>query len=168
MSLAPAPSSSVSKRALRERRMVLVDVENVAGGAVVSPQMAQWARRVVESVIEIGEHDLVVIGSGHIGLFDVHDSWPSARVRVRSGADGADLELLDVLTCEDLAARFDEVVLVSGDAIFVEAVTNLQRRGCRVVVAAWAQGLAARLRLAASETRLLDGWHGLGPQVGAA
>lgn len=148
------------KRALRGRRLVLVDIENVVGGAAVTPAMAAWARTVIESAL-LGTHDeQVVIGTSHCGLFNVKDAWPCARVEVRSGPDGADLELLEVLTTEHLASRFDEVVLVSGDGIFAEAVADLGRSGVHVVVAAWADGLSTRLRLAANQTLALDGWHG--------
>lgn len=148
------------KRALRGRRLVLVDIENVVGGAAVTPAMAAWARTVIESAL-LGTHDeQVVIGTSHCGLFNVKDAWPCARVEVRSGPDGADLELLEVLTTEHLASRFDEVVLVSGDGIFAEAVADLGRSGVHVVVAAWADGLSTRLRLAANQTLALDDWHG--------
>lgn len=149
------------KRALRGRRLVLVDIENVAGGAVVTAAMASWARRVVESVLHVTSDEQVVVGTSHCGLFNVKDAWPCARVEVRSGQDGADLELLEVLTTEHLSTRFDEVVLVSGDGIFADAVADLSRSGVQVVVAAWSGGLSTRLRLAANQTLTLDDWHGL-------
>ena len=152
----PLPSI---KRALRGRRLVLVDVENVAGGAVTTHAATSWARLVVDSTLAVMDDEQVVIGTSHCGLFHVKDVWPHARVEVRSGPDGADLELLDVLTTEDLATRFDEVVLVSGDGIFTEAVADLGRRGVRVVVAAWSTGFSRSLQLAAGSTMTLDGWH---------
>ncbi|NNC12120.1 NYN domain-containing protein [Planctomonas sp. JC2975] len=98
----------------------------------------------------------VVIGTSHIGLFNSKDAWPSARVRVRSGDNGADLELLDVLLTEHLEDRFDEVVLVSGDGIFADAVARLSGLGTKATVASWSSSLSARLRLAADDVTYLD------------
>src|SRR5205085_5563087 len=66
---------------------------------------------------------------------------PHARYRVRSGPDGADLELLDVIWHEDVATRFSHIVIGSGDGTFVNAaralsdggvwVTEIGRASCR-------------------------------------
>ena len=144
------------KRALQGRRLVVVDIENVAGGAVLTEAMAEWARNVVVSALAVVEGEQVVIGTSHIGLFHAASVWPSARVKARSGADGADLELLDVLTAEHIEERFDEVVLVSGDGIFADAVARLGGAGVTVTVASWTDSLSARLRLAAGRTVYLN------------
>lgn len=146
------------KRALQGRRLVVVDIENVAGGAVMTQAMAAWARAVVETVLNVQAGEQVVIGTSHAGLFNAKSAWPCARVKVRSGENGADIELLDVLTTERIAERFDEVVLVSGDHIFVEAVAALGGSGVSVTVASWAQSLSSRLRLAAANSVYLDDW----------
>src|SRR5437870_5832613 len=120
------------KRALQGRRLLVVDIENVAGGAVVTKAMAEWARNVVESALNVVNGEQVVIGTSHLGLFNAKSAWPCARMKVRSGQDGADIELLDVLATEDLARRFDEVVVVSGDGIFADAVARLGGSGVQV------------------------------------
>ncbi len=148
------------KRALQGRRLVAVDIENVVGGAVVTQEMAGWARSVIESALDVQEGEQIVIGTSHTGLFNAKAAWPCARVKARSGEDGADLELLDVLTSEGIEQRFDEVVLVSGDHIFVEAVAALGGCGVIVTVASWTQSLSSRLRLAAAHTVYLDDWAG--------
>ena len=48
-------------------------------------------------------------------------------------------------------------MLVSGDGIFTEAVTELGRRGVKVTVAARRGHLSNRLRLAATEVVYLNG-----------
>ncbi len=148
------------KRAMRGRRLVVVDIENAAGGAVITRAMADWARAVIETTLHVVPGEQVVIGTSHVGLFTAKDAWPCARVRVRSGENGADLELLDVLTTERIEERFDEVVLVSGDGLFTDVVAQLGRCGVEVTVAAWATGMSARLRLAAGRVVYLDGWSG--------
>jgi uncharacterized LabA/DUF88 family protein len=77
---------------------------------------------------------------------------------VRSGEDGADLALLDVLLGERVAARFDEVVLASGDGIFTDAVAALGTAGVDVTVLARSGHCSKRLRLAARHTVLLEGF----------
>lgn len=144
------------KRALQGRRLVVVDIENVVGGAVRTRSMADWARAVVESTLRVQAGEQIVIGTCHVGLFNAQSAWPCARVRVRSGEDGADVELLDVLTGEGLERRFDEIVLVSGDHYFVDAVAALAGSGVHVTVASWARSLSTRLRLAASQIVYLD------------
>ncbi len=146
------------KRALQGRRLVVVDIENVAGGAVMTQAMAAWARAIVESALCVQVGEQVVIGTSHAGLFNAKSAWPCARVKARSGENGADIELLDVLTAERIEERFDEVVLVSGDHIFVEAIAALGGSGVRVTVASWAQSMSSRLRLAAANTVYLDDW----------
>lgn len=146
------------KRALQGRRLVLVDIENVVGGAVVTREMAEWGRSVIEAALSVAEGEQVVIGTCHLGLFNAKSAWSRARVKVRSGENGADMELLDVLTKEDIDRRFDEIVVVSGDGIFADAVAELAARGVRVTVASWVESLSAKLRLAADHTVYLDDW----------
>lgn len=136
------------KRCLRGRRLVLVDIENVLGGAVRQEAAAQWAKQKVHNVLELGTVDHVVVGTSHIGLVPVGCTWTNLRYVVGSGPDGADHALLAVLD-ENVEARFDEVVLISGDGIFTEQVASLAARGIRVTVAAHPERLSKRLRLAA-------------------
>lgn len=152
----PAVALPLKKRAMRGRRLVVVDIENVAGGAVVTKAMAEWARAVVETTLQVADGEQVVIGTSHVGIFNARDAWPCARVKTRSGEDGADLELLDVLETEHVEERFDEVLLVSGDGVFADVVAHLGRCGVKVTVAAWSTSMSARLRLAAGRIVYLD------------
>lgn len=151
-----AVARPLKKRAMRGRRLVVVDIENVSGGALVTKAMADWARAVVEAALQISDGEQVVIGTSHMGMFNAADAWPSARVKVRSGENGADLELLDVLGTEHVEERFDEVLLISGDGVFADAVAHLGRCGVKVTVAAWSTSMSARLRLAAGCIVYLD------------
>jgi hypothetical protein len=144
------------KRALRGRRLVLVDIENVVGGAVLAVEQASQARHVVDAAARLKDGDHVVIATSHIGLLPTGLGWAGARLLVRSGPDGADLALLDVLTEEQVEARFDEVVVASGDGIFTDAVAALGAAGVAVTVVARPDGCSRRLRMAASRTISLD------------
>lgn len=168
MFTATAAALPQKKRAMRGRRLVVVDIENVAGGAVVTQAMADWARTVVETALHVAAGEQVVIGTSHVGLFNAKDSWPSARVKARSGENGADLELLDVLATERVEDRFDEVALVSGDGLFTDVVAHLGRCGVKVTVVSWKTSMSARLRLAAGCVVYLDGWTASCTQKGIA
>jgi hypothetical protein len=56
------------------------------------------------------------------------------RYLVRSGPDGADLELLDLIGRERVAERFSCVPIASGDGPFAPPAAALARTGCQVTV----------------------------------
>jgi hypothetical protein len=138
---------------------LVVDIENVARGSVRTTTIASWAHDVVTCSLEIQATEQVVIGTSHVGMFNVSSSWPGARLRVRSGENGADLELLDVIEREGIEYRFDELALVSGDGIFTDAVARLGVYGVKVTVAAWPESLSKCLRLAAAKIVYLTDGH---------
>lgn len=146
------------KRALQGRRLIAIDIENVAGGAVVTPEIAEQARSVIETALDLKNNEQVVIGISHIGLFNAKGAWSSARIKVRSGDDGADIELVDILSTEQIHKRFDEVVLVSGDGVFTDVVSRFASHGVKVTVASWVSSLSSSLRVAAARTIYLDDW----------
>jgi hypothetical protein len=152
----PSFYAQAARRSRRDRRLVLVDVENVVAGACLTAELSEWARELITAAVELRPTDQVVIGTSHHGLLHVACGWPDVRYVVRSGSDGADLALLRVLD-EQVAKRFDQVVVVSGDRIFAEAVRGLAAQGVAVTVAAFACCLSAALREAAPCVRLLPG-----------
>src|SRR6478735_5384782 len=132
----PADERPHKKRSLRGRRLVVVDIENVVGGAVLTVEQATGVHLSVEGFAALNGSEHVVIGTSHVGVVSTGLGWRGPRLVVRSGENGADLALLDVLTEERVAERFDEVVLVSGDGIFAEAVADLGSAGVEVTVVA--------------------------------
>jgi hypothetical protein len=151
-----AAALPLKKRALRGRRLVVVDIENVVGGAVMASEQASSAHLSIEDAVGLADGEQVVIGTSHVGVLATGLGWRGPRIVVRSGENGADLALLEVLTGERVEERFDEVVLVSGDGIFTEAVGALGALGVRVTVVARADSCSNRLRLAAGRTVLLN------------
>lgn len=153
--------TGVRRRTLKQRiggnrRIVLVDIENIVGGSAAVHDHVVWAKKTVEAPISLRPGDLVVVGVGPSGLVDVGTTWTGVRVVMGRGVDGADLALLDVLA-ENIADRFAEVVLVSGDGIFANEVATLAVQGVRTTVIAHADGLSRRLELAASAVAFLPG-----------
>lgn len=135
---------------------MLVDIENVVGGAVLTVQQAVQARRCIEAAVRLRDGDHVVIATSHIGLLSTGLGWAGARLLARSGQNGADLALLAVLTEERVEARFDEVIVASGDGIFTDAVAALGAAGVAVTVLARTDGCSRRLRMAASRSIELE------------
>lgn len=133
----------------RERRLHLVDIENLIGSARPSRHDLFASRDAYEAQVPVGPHDHVVVACNHgLGL-EAGLAWAGCRLRLRSGADGADLALLDVIETERAAERFGMVVVGSGDGIFAEAVSRLVSTGVGVLVVSRPVALSRRLRLAA-------------------
>ena len=146
----------LKQRALRGRRLVVVDIENRVGGAVMAAEDAAQVRRCLQEVVGLREDEQVIIGTSHIGAMSTGLGWPGARYLWRSGVNGADLALRDVLTGERIEERFDEVVLASCDGIFTDAVAALGAAGVKVTIVAHRDGCSKRLRMAASHTVFLN------------
>jgi hypothetical protein len=100
--------------------------------------------------------DQVEVASSHLTLLNAALGWPHAHYRVRSGPNGADLALLDVLRNEDVSARFTHVAIGSGDGLFAEEAARLGAVGVRVSVVSRRRSLSKRLALAAGEVIYLD------------
>jgi hypothetical protein len=117
-----------------ERALHLVDIENLAGAAIPSFSLVSQVQGRYMARLSFGDDDQVVMAASHLALLDAARGWPHARYRVRSGRDGADLELLDVLEHENVATRFRHVVIGSGDGIFSRAAETLAGRGVHITV----------------------------------
>ncbi|MET3860472.1 hypothetical protein ABIE38_001394 [Dietzia sp. 2505] len=137
---------------LSGRRLILIDIENISGGAIRTLAEARWAQRMLNSALKLGHYEQVIVGASRAGAVNTGPVWPAARLVVGSGVDGADQALLDVLHNENIVDRFEEVVLVSGDGIFADTVAALGGHGVKVTVVAHQRSLAKSLQMAASRT----------------
>src|SRR5437763_908978 len=80
------------------RIMHLVDTENLMGSPTFSAAYAREIRRAYAAIAPAGAVDMTVLATSHFAAAQAWMAWPSAARRlVRSGADGADLALLDVI-----------------------------------------------------------------------
>jgi NYN domain len=156
MSTSTAVALPQKKRSLRGRRLVVVNIENMVGGAVLTIEQAVGAHLALKEVAALNGSEHVVIGTSHVGVVSTGLGWRGPRLVVRSGENGADLALLEVLMEERVEERFDEVVLVSGDGIFTEVVAALGAAGVDVTVVAHPGRCSRRLRSAARRTVLFD------------
>jgi len=137
------------------RRLVAMDIENVNGGAVQDQHQAAIAWAVIADAIDLNDRDHVVVGVGPSSLLASGTGHPDARFVLGRGLNGADRALIDVLRDEDVAGRFDEVVIVSGDGIFAETAAKLAGQGVTVTIVCRSGHLSARLRLAAHHVVLM-------------
>ena len=139
-----------------DRTLHVVDIENLAGDPVPSFNLVSEVQGRYLARLGFGADDLVVMAASHRGLVDAALGWPHARYRVRSGKNGADLELIDVLEHENVAARFSHVVIGSGDGIFGHAAASLAARGVRITVVSRRGSLNSGLASIAGEVVYLD------------
>jgi hypothetical protein len=146
------------------RSIHLIDVENLLGGPDfaeldVIELMAEYS-----SLVDRRPLDHVVIASCHRAAPATWFGCLEARRLVRSGPDGADLALVGVIEQENLAARYDRIVIGSGDGIFAEPAALLQTLGASVTVVAPVRGLSPKLKFAAKDIRFINvGGHPQAP-----
>lgn len=131
------------------RAIHLIDIENLAGEARPSLEFAEKLRAAYEAQVGIGPDDHVIVACNHGAALAVGLAFRGSRLLVRSGPNGADCALLEVLTCENVVGRFESVVVASGDGIFADEVALLSAAGATTIVAARDEALSRRLRLAA-------------------
>jgi len=163
--MSATPSSSSNVRRLRQtdfrwrfpdRALHVVDIENLSGVAIPSRDLVSEVQLRYLACLVFGVDDQVVLASSHLGLLNAGLGWPHARYRVRSGKDGADLELIDVLEHENIAARFGHVVIGSGDGLFGQAAGKLAARGVRITVVSRRASLSSDLARVAGAVIYLD------------
>ena len=147
---------ATARRRFPARTLHVVDIENLAGTAIPTLGQVTQVQGLYVARLGFGADDQVVMAASHLGLLNAALAWPHARYRVRSGPNGADLELMDVLLHEDIPARFTHVVIGSGDGMFVAAAALLADCGVRVTVASRPDSLSYLLRRAASDVVYLD------------
>jgi len=151
-----SPQPTGARRRFPTRRLHLVDIENLAGCSLPGLGQVREALDLYADCLAFGAMDQVEIACSHLTLLNAALGWPHAHYRVRSGPDGADLALLDVLRHENVAARFTHVAIGSGDHLFAEEAAWLARQGVWVTVVSRQRSLSAQLALAAREVIFLD------------
>jgi hypothetical protein len=144
------------KTSYPSRRLHLVDVENLLGCPRPAAVEVLACRQRYADLAQPTGWDQCVVACNHGAGAEVGFSWPGVRLLWRSGPDGADLALRDVLTHENVADRFKDVILASGDGLFADPVSELARAGVHVTVVANRRSLARRLELAAAAVIYFD------------
>jgi len=136
------------------RALHLIDIENLTGCPRPTAADVVNARLAYEPLVAVGDH--VVLACNHGAFLEVEQAWPDARHLVRSGPDGADEALLEVIRHERAADRFTEVLMATGDGGFADTAARLCSEGVVVTVIVGRGQLSNRLRLAAMHLAYLD------------
>lgn len=131
------------------RHLVLIDVENLAGTASPTGEEVEMVKAALMVVMPNFGAAQRIVACSHRAAPTVAFAFPGARHLWRSGPNGADLALLDVLENEHVDQRFGRVTLCSGDGIFALSAARLAAAHVDVTVVALQGHLAARLELAA-------------------
>ena len=134
------------------RTLHLMDIENLLGTGRPAECEVLEALEQYSELVDIAGPNQVIVACNHGAARVVGCCLGEGpRLLIRSGHDGADLALLEVLCCENVERRFDHLVLASGDGIFTARVAEITSLGIPVTVVARRESLAARLRLAATD-----------------
>jgi len=140
------------------RTLHLVDADNLLGDP--STTDAAFIRTVFDAYraaagLAAGDHVVVATGRNGWHVLEVELAWPRALHRRRSGADGADQELLDLFDWAVAADRHGRIVVGSGDGMFAPAVERSIAAGLEVGVVARPEALSRSLASAARHVHLL-------------
>jgi hypothetical protein len=141
---------------LTSRTVHLVDLENVVGRSHLTESAVRQACLAYLRCGGIAAGDHVIVATSHHNLLAAGFGWPNARHLVRSGPNGADLALQEVMTAERLEHRFGACILLTGDGGFAHPIAALIGRGLRVAVIAPMGRMSASLQLAATASCELD------------
>ena len=126
--------TELCKNSETARKLIVVDIENAVGLSAVSERECQMVKSRIEQVYKPNAGDLIVIGVSHSNNVFPASSWNGARIKFRTGHNGADLALEEVLSNENVESRFSEVVIVSGDGLFAKQAARLKSLGVKVTV----------------------------------
>lgn len=137
----------------QERTLHLIDIENLIGSPSPTVEEVGWCHHTYQA-LHVAPTDQFVVACSHHAAPNVFWEWPQGCHRWRSGENGADSALLDVITQDSIADRFGCVVLASGDGIFTKAVAGLGQRGVDVTVVSRPESLSSSLRRAATQISL--------------
>lgn len=134
---------------------MMIDIENLAATPSPTIPEVQAVKAALERLVPGFDDVQRIVACSHHAAPVVAFEFPGARHLWRSGRDGGDLALMDVLENEHVDERYRSVVICSGDGIFAEAAAWLAGRGVGVTVIGLHGHLAARLQLAAREVQYL-------------
>lgn len=137
------------------RSVHLVDLDNLVGGPW-NPQLVPQAMAayLAASGHRAGDH-VHVAADARLAASAAFEMPVGAQFLVGRGTDGADRRLLEVATPEHIAARYDRLVIGSGDGAFASLADEARRLGTEVVAIAPHGSLARATREAADHVVLL-------------
>lgn len=140
------------------RAQHLIDLENLAGGPFPGRAAALACLGAYLDVSGWQPGDLAVVATNRWLHREIAFDLPShLRALPVIGKDGADLALLGWTSADDVARRFDRLVVGSGDHAFVDLVAGTTALGTPAWVVGRGGSIARRLQAAATRTVVLGG-----------
>jgi hypothetical protein len=91
------------------RHLVLIDIENLAGTASPTCEEVEMVKAALMAVMPDFDTAQVILACSHHAAPTASFAFPGVRHLWRSGPNGADLALLDVLENEHVEERFGRV-----------------------------------------------------------
>ena len=142
------------------RTLHLIDIENLVGGSAASCGEVAVVSSDYHRTAPVQPGDHVIVAAGPRIVMDAGLVWRGARLVVGRGVDGADRALLAAVEDSQwVAARFDRVVLGSGDGIFVPALASFRSLGIATGIVAPEKSISWALQRQADFVRLLHCPH---------
>jgi hypothetical protein len=134
--------------------MHLIDIENLARGEFdrFEEAMVDYRR-----VVFVGRDDQLVVGCDRTNAIAAARAVPGCRLVVGRNADGGERAILAASDPADLGARFDRVVIGSGDHLFTALAAAVAGTGAWSVVVSHRDGLARSLALVAHVVTFMPG-----------
>ncbi len=138
------------------RKLHLVDVENLCGGSHIESTVLPERMDEYERVADVAEMDQMIVACSPQLVVATKCRERGAQVLIGLGVDGADVALLHAVAVPDLARRFDEVVIASGDHAFRSLALTLRLAGVVVTVVSRASALSRELATAATKVAYMS------------
>ncbi len=134
-----------------------IDIENLSQSSILDEELVRRVKSEYFARVEPGLDDIFFIGVSHFNLAAASFGWGSgvARYLVRSGNDGADLALLELLSDPSTLTRFNKIVIASGDGIFSKSNQMLAARGIQTTYVARQDAVARDIFLSGCGFMLL-------------
>lgn len=147
----------MKQQVLPTRALHLIDIENLSQTMILTEQLVTEVKREYFLATRPNPEDIFVVGVSHFNLAAASFGWGSgiANYLVRSGDDGADLALLELLSDTSTLNRFNKVVIASGDGIFFQSSQILAKKGIETSYVARKDCVARSIFLSGCECLLL-------------
>jgi hypothetical protein len=138
------------------RNLHLIDVENLARHGNPPIDVLSTAFRLYDRAVRPGPRDHTIIGCDRGLITKVWWVRPGALLRSGKGQHGGENAVLDAVEPEDVAARFPQVIIGSGDHAFTKLAEELRSRGTSIGVVGHRGSIARELGAAATWVRYMD------------
>lgn len=147
---------SATSKLCHNRAVHLLDAENLIGAPALTALDVSHLRDIYLAHVPVGPMDQIIIASAHNSTYQIGVGWPGNRYTMRSGKDGADICLAEIILSENLHVRFAHVYLGSGDGGLAPFAALLAERHVYVTAVARRGSLSARMRMAARDLIYID------------